>query len=334
MGEPARLPNERLASAVAAGYGLSVAALTYLPLGADSESAVYRLEADRSYFLKLRTRAGFSAKSLELPRYLHGLGLPHVPAPLATNAGTAWVDLDDYVLSLHPFIEGRTATEAGLSPADWRGLGATVRQVHTCVLPADLQKIVSDESYIPSRWEVLAALQPTLDAGGFADPVARELTRLWRARKGEIDLLLSRCEALGQRVRAAALPPVLCHADLHTWNVLVDDSGQFWIVDWDESVRAPKERDLMFVVGGIGAGLVGAAETAAFLQGYGESTIDPLALTYYRHAWAVQDLAAYAEQACLRPELSEAARRGALDGFKQVLAPGQIAEIALASLTP
>jgi spectinomycin phosphotransferase len=44
---------------------------------------------------------------------------------------------------------------------------------------------------------------------------------------------------------------VLCHADLHTWNVLVDGDGRLWLVDWDEAILAPRERDLMFLVGGI-----------------------------------------------------------------------------------
>jgi hypothetical protein len=40
---------------------------------------------------------------------------------------------------------------------------------------------------------------------------------------------------------------VLCHADRHGWTVLVRGDDEVAIVDWDEPLLAPKERDLMFV---------------------------------------------------------------------------------------
>lgn len=332
MGEQARLPDDVLPNALREHYGLSAAALTYLPIGADSETAVYRVEAGGTdYFLKLRTRAGFSARSLIVPRFLHDRGLPHIPAPLSALGGAAWVDLGDYALSLYPFIEGRAAVQAGLTEADWREFGATMKRVHASSLPPDLEPVVPHESYIPSRREVLTELRRCLAAGAFSDPVQRELAAFWEAREDLISRVVDRSDALADRLRTAALPPVLCHADLHTWNVLVDAAGQFWVVDWDETVLAPKERDLMFVVGGIGPDLVKPAETACFLQGYGDPVVDPLALAYYRYAWAVQDIAAYAEEALLRDELREETRRAALDGFKNLFEPGSIVSIAFAS---
>lgn len=45
----------------------------------------------------------------------------------------------------------------------------------------------------------------------------------------------------------AALDFVLCHADFHDANLLIDPTGRLFIVDWDEIILAPKERDLVFV---------------------------------------------------------------------------------------
>jgi hypothetical protein len=59
-------------------------------------------------------------------------------------------------------------------------------------------------------------------------------------------------------------------------------------------------------------------------QGYGDATIDRRLLAYYRHAWAVQDIAAFAERALLRPRLGAATRLAAVDGFRRLLAPGNI----------
>jgi spectinomycin phosphotransferase len=122
---------------------------------------------------------------------------------------------------------------------------------------------------------------------------------------------------------------VLCHADLHTGNVLLDDAGRVWIVDWDETVLAPRERDLMFVVGGgIGIGGIGPREEERFFQGYGPASIDPLALAYYRYAWAVSDIGAYGEQVFLRPDLGEVTRHAAVAAFMSLFQPGRIVERA------
>jgi spectinomycin phosphotransferase len=102
-------------------------------------------------------------------------------------------------------------------------------------------------------------------------------------------------------------------------------------VDWDEVILAPKERDLMFVVGGIGHGLVTPRDTSCFFDGYGETAIDPRLLGCYRSAWAVQDIAAYGEEALMMPTLGEESRRAAVDGFKDLFEPGNIVDLASAS---
>jgi spectinomycin phosphotransferase len=140
--------------------------------------------------------------------------------------------------------------------------------------------------------------------------------------------LVERAYRLGRRLAAVPAPQVLCHADLHTWNVLAGPGQDLWIADWDEAVLAPRERDLMFVVGGIGHGLVRPQDTAAFLEGYGEVDPDPDLLAYYRCAWAVQDVAAYAEQVLLDPGAGEPDRRAAVAGFEDLFAVGNIVDLA------
>ena len=160
---------------------------------------------------------------------------------------------------------------------------------------------------------------------------ADEQAAFWHAQREEIFALAARTEQLGPALKELALPYVLCHADLHTNNVIVDRDGELWVVDWDEPAHAPKERDLMFVVGGIHTSFVEPRETAWFLEGYGDSTTHPLALAYYRHAWAVQDIGGYGKQVFLDSPLDErhpeACRR-----LRSLFEPGSIVEIAHASV--
>jgi spectinomycin phosphotransferase len=83
---------------------------------------------------------------------------------------------------------------------------------------------------------------------------------------------------------------VLCHADIHTANVLYDGK-RFHIVDWDGALLAPKERDLMFTTGAGAGGAVSYDDNQTlFFKGYGEPEIDRMALAYYRCDWVVQDI--------------------------------------------
>ncbi len=332
MREPPRLDEAAIHAVLREGYGLDAVGLAFLPLGADAASAVFRVEAadGRAYLLKARTGGGFRPASLAVPRFLAARGVPHVLAPLPASDGRLWVDGDGFALSLYPFLDARPAVEVGLSAAQWRALGAALRQIHACRLPPALAETLPRERFTPSRRERLPALIAAVDGPAPGDPARRELAAFWRERRDEIHALIERADALGRRLRRRGLPPVLCHADLHTWNVLVDDGGRMWLVDWDEVVFAPKERDLMFVVGGIGRGLVGAEDTAAFLAGYGETAIDAPALAYYRVAWAVQDMMAYGETAFLDPDRGAVGRADAARGFMALFAPGNIVEIARA----
>jgi spectinomycin phosphotransferase len=333
MREPPRLADEAIIAALRAHYGIAAAALTFLALGADAASAVYRADVagGARYFLKLRAGGGFSAPSLLVPDYLSRQGVPHILAPLPTVAQALWVNVGDFALSLYPFLEAATGTDVGLSEQQWRTLGATLKQIHTCELPPEVQGIMPREAFIPSRRDVLARLEPVIAEQSFADAAQRELAAFWQARRDEIRAVVGQADALGRQLRQAALPLVLCHADLHTWNVLVDTAARLWIVDWDETILAPKERDLMFVIGGIGRGLVSQRETACVLQGYGGAAVDADALAYYRYAWAVQDMGAYAEEVFFSPDLSAQSRRDAAHSFMGMFEPGNIIAIARAS---
>ncbi|MBL8045740.1 MAG: aminoglycoside phosphotransferase family protein [Anaerolineales bacterium] len=266
-----------------------------------------------------------------VPRLLVEHSISHIVMPYPTLTQTLWVAVDGFVMILYPFLEAETAKDAGLSDADWFALGATLRKIHTCSLPAELHSILPQETCIPWRRNVLIELETIINRHDLTDPAQLKLQAFWRKRQAEIHTLIERCDRLAAQLQHKALPAVLCHADIHTWNVLVDSARQWWIVDWDEVVLAPKEQDLMFMMGGIANNLVSAHQTACFLRGYGQTEIDSQALAYYRYAWAVQEMGAYAEEVFFSPERSEAARLDAVAQFISIFASGNIAEIALAS---
>jgi spectinomycin phosphotransferase len=125
-----------------------------------------------------------------------------------------------------------------------------------------------------------------------------------RARRSEIGLIVERGGQLGLALQARSLELVLCHADIHAGNILIGADDGLYIVDWDNPMLAPKERDLALIGGGSGA-WHGRRQANQFYQGYGPAEVDRMALAYYRYERIIQDIAAFCEQLLLTDEGGE-----------------------------
>lgn len=330
---PLDLSNDTLRTAVIVHYGLAVAELTFLPLGHDSSAWVYRVRTsdDTSYFVKLLQRV-VTEPSLLVPHLLHDLGVEQVIVPLPTVSETLRAEVDGYTLILYPFVEGMSGKDQGMSPSQWIAYGSMLQQIHAARLPADLVEIMPRETFVPAGADLLRALDAHVGERPFAEPVAQRVASFWRQKRTAIHTLVKRAEELGGMLTRQVPPFVLCHADIHTANVLVGSDERLWIVDWDETTLAPRERDLMFVAGGgINDEMVGPGDEALFFEGYGETKLDPLALTYYRCAWAVSDISAYGADVFLRSDLGQITKQAAVEEFMSLFMPGRIVAKALAS---
>jgi spectinomycin phosphotransferase len=146
--------------------------------------------------------------------------------------------------------------------------------------------------------------------------------------------LVRRTERLAQILRVQPPDSILCHADIHGWNLLIDGGGVLYMVDWDTLIFAPKERDLMFIGGGPGdSGYTPEEEEAMFYQGYGPADVNQGAISYYRYVRILEDIAVYCEQLLLSDEGGED-RRQSLENLKSNYLPdGTIAKAYRADKT-
>lgn len=121
---------------------------------------------------------------------------------------------------------------------------------------------------------------------------------------------------------------MFCHSDIHAGNVLIGNNESLYIVDWDEPIMAPIERDLMFIGGGVGNVWNKEQEIEYFYQGYGEVEINQAILAYYRHERIVEDIAIYGQQLLLT-EAGGNDRLIMLQHFTAMFEPNGVIEIAL-----
>ena len=328
---PIDLTDDQLAAKVAADYGLPITALTFLPLGHDSAAWVYKATAtDTDWFVKVR-KAVTNEAALVVPHYIAEHGVSRVVAPIVTLDGALSTTAGSYAVIVYPYVSDQTGFEHGMSDRQWIEYGSVLRQVHDTAVSLSLSDLMRRESFEPDGAESVRALDALIAGREFDDAGPAAIAGFWRERRATITLLLARAGDLGQRLREAKPPIVLCHADIHTNNVLVKGDEHIWITDWDETMLAPRERDLMFVIGGIGPGFVTNDAERLFFKGYGTVDIDQVALAYYRYAWALSDIGSYGEQVFRRRDLGALDRQEAVDRFRGLFAPGSIVEIALGS---
>lgn len=297
MLEKPDLPDEQIIARLQGEYGLRVAELSFLPLGVDVNAAVYRVTAHdgTAYFLKLR-KGSFDETSVTVPVFLKHSGVQPIIEPVLTHARQPVASLDPFKMILYPFVEGVNGYRAALPEAQWPVFGAALKAVHSAQLPAALANQLHRETYTGQWRDQVRAYQRQVEESVFADPVAAELAAFLKTKREEISFLVERAEILAGTLKARSPDFVLCHADLHAGNLLICPDGTFYIVDWDNPILAPKERDLMMINGGVGQVWDGERIEALFYQGYGETQVDRAALAYYRYERIIQDIAAFSEQ--------------------------------------
>ncbi len=329
MLEKPDIPDSALRLCLREQYGFSADQIEFLPLGADVNSAVYRVVADdgSAYFLKLRGGT-FDEITVEVPRLLSTEGIDQVVAPLETVTGRPYAPLNAYAATVFPFVDGRSGFDAAMSASQWRQLGTALKSIHSVDVPPLLRQRIPRETYSTYWRDRVRVLLARAERTEFSEPTALRLSGFLRSRHDDISHFVGRADAFGVALRSRSLVQVLCHADIHAGNVLIGADDALYIVDWDTVTFAPKERDLMFIGGGVGGVWERALDEELFYRGYGPAPIDMMAVAYYRYERIVQDIAAFCEQILLTDGGGKD-REASLVFFLDQFQPNNVVAIAL-----
>jgi len=278
-------------------YHIDIESLTILPIGADQNATLYKAQArDASYFVKIKQghQEDISVNIVEL---LSEAGLQEIILPIKTIDSQLTQRMGDFTVIVYPYIIGLDGFKRDLTDDQWIRLGKAIRQVHEIDVPPPIQKRLRRETYSPKWREAVRSLYAHLESEPAGDDVARQLLKWMQTHVKSIQRLVDGAEELAQKHQDH--PHVLCHSDLHAGNILIDEKGALYIVDWDGPMVAPKERDLMFIGGGVGNVWNKPHEEKLFYQGYGKTQMDLSHLAYYRHERIVEDIAIYGQELLL-----------------------------------
>lgn len=310
-------------------YGIVVNALTLLPLGADMNASVYKAETEgiQSYFVKLKHGHRYEM-SVAILALLQASGIQQIIPPIKATNGELTQHINDFTLTLYPFVSGQNGFCYNLTDDQWIALGKVLRQVHEFDVPSLVKDLIRKEAYSDKWRKAVRSLYDHVDSNLNGDETALKLQSFMREHRAAIHHLIDRAEALSHKIQEQSPEFVLCHSDIHGGNVLIDENGSIFIVDWDYPIMAPKERDLMFIGGGVANVWNNPREEEFFYKGYGKTEINRAILAYYRHERIVEDIAEYG-QALLLTADEGGDRVEMFKQFKDMFEPNGVVDIAL-----
>jgi spectinomycin phosphotransferase len=287
-----------VATAVASGWGLPVAGLRYVALGGGSHHWAATADGARFFltvddlldkpWLGVGADAAFRGlrDAFAAVRELRDrAGLRFVLAPLSSQRGEPVVRLTArYSLAVFPFLPAESGQWGDvLAARDRDEILRMLADLH--VATPVVRSLVRPRAGEVYERAILAAALSDLDdpwpGGPFAEPARRALA----ARAGVVAGWLADFDRLAAHVAASSARQVVTHGEPHGGNIM-RAGGRRLLIDWDTVALAPPERDLWMLDDGTAGAL------AAYTDATGR-TADPMALSYYRVAWRLADLAGF-----------------------------------------
>ncbi|SCL27921.1 spectinomycin phosphotransferase [Micromonospora rhizosphaerae] len=288
--------DDRLAGWVADDFGLTLASAVPVGYGADAAAELWRATTMDGGDYAVKLSGGGTAAGLVVTAELARQGLPGVVAPLATRDGQVCGVREGRRLSVVPWASDERAIAGGMRSAHWRAYGEVLAATHGVTVTDELAALPREDHTHAAIGAATREMDRRLrTVGGSADRWTRDVAVRWREAADDVATLLDRVDRLGAELRDRPADLVVCHGDPHLGNLLLGPEGRVWLIDWDDAVLAPRERDLMFVVGGVLAfAPVTAAQQAAFFEGYGSMELEPLRLAYHLGVRALDDISSWA----------------------------------------
>ncbi|MFG1653143.1 phosphotransferase enzyme family protein [Micromonospora sp. NPDC049275] len=289
--------SRQVADWVRADFGLDLSVLNEITHGSDERARLWRARTPDGARFAVKLSGGGTSAGLIVTAHLAARGVPGIAAPLRTRDGRLFAERDGRRLALVPWVSDQRALDGPMTEAHWRAYGEMLAAVHAAPVTDELARALpaGGEAYpsiVAATRDMAGRLRDRIEPG---DPLVAELTATWASVADRVSTVIRGVERLAA---ARSGPAVVCHGDPHLGNLLLGPEGQVWLVDWDDAVLAPRECDLMFVVGGVLAfAPITPAQERAVRAGYGAPDVDAARLAWFLAVRALDDFSDWTRQA-------------------------------------
>jgi hypothetical protein len=225
-------------SAIESNYGIRLADCVAGPRQFVAETWILTDADGARYFCKLTDKPLFIPeiiRSLPAVAQMHARGIRNIAPPIAGVQGWHFFS-DETLVVLFDYISAPQSYDYSN-----HAFGRLTAQIQA-VTPHVAAEMPCEDFHFPCRtlfdrrFEGALAMAP-------ADAAGRELQKVLRAYEVEIRGYLAAMLRFGERCREQDGPLVITHGDA-PGNVLVRAPEDIYLIDWDEIILAPPERDL------------------------------------------------------------------------------------------
>jgi hypothetical protein len=194
--------------------------------------------------------ASSSAFYLPLLDQLYTKGiLLNIPHPIPTREGKLSLSISSGELVITNFIDGKVIGFVQLSEGITVKLSKFIGILHSSRAQLDVEHPFIERFWVPSN-DLFSKIFDEVEAVHAAEPSGRQLLRdVLSPSKIKVFAYLKRLKKSQMYVKNLNKPMVICHTDLHGANLMTDDNGNLYILDWENALIAPLEHDLIFFAG-------------------------------------------------------------------------------------
>jgi spectinomycin phosphotransferase len=295
---PADFDDGDVVRALAEGWGIAAGSAEHLAVGFGSYHWIVVDDAQQRFFVTvddLGTKpwlgdtcdisfAGLRKAFHTATVLREAAGLEFVLAPLpAIDAGSVRRAGRCHSVAVFPFVDGKPSDFGDDIDAEQRAemvrlLGRLHRGTPMVPMAHRLELGFAGRRGLEAA---VKDVDSTWVGGPFAEPA-----RAWLASHvGDLGRLLDDFDQVVHAVVATQAASVITHGEPHPGNVM-RSNGNLLLIDWDTVALAPPERDLWHVATDSGE------EVALYRDATGHE-VNNDALSLYRQAWELADIAAY-----------------------------------------
>ena len=309
-------------------YGFSIANIEKLNSGFDANTMVFKVSSteQKEYFIKIRSRY-FSESCINVPFWLSKeAGLANIIEPIETMDKKLYVKKSSSYIMMYPYINGKSGWNVTLTKEQFIEFGRFMYKLHSVKPPNDYLKTIPMDKYNRKHIETVKKYLKNHKSPLHNDSIIMDFSTALETNQSAINEIICYLENTVNETSREKI--CLCHGDINAGNLLFSEND-LYIVDWDTLVLASKEKDLMYIGGGIGNKWNNNDDIEYFYKGYGkEIEIDKNLIKYHRCKRIIQDKFYFVKE-INDLKYGNERKNNVLRVFKSLFEPKNVVEMAL-----